>query len=77
MTDEQARQATGLTSAARPGRPDSEDMDFELGLPLYGIAVKTDVKQVVENVSQPHATTVGGAMDPKAVPWEEEECLNK
>ena len=74
MADYQVRQPTGLTSAARPGRPDSDNLDFELGLPLYGIAVKTDVEQIVENLqAEPHAVTVG---DPKAVPWEEEDCPN-
>ena len=63
----------GLTSVVRQGRSDSEEFDFELGLPLHGIAVRTYVEQRVEEVEH----GVGRELevkDPKmasVAPWEE------
>lgn len=63
-------QSNGLTSVIRPGRSDSESFDFELGLPLHGIAVRTHVEQRVEAADEQPVMAEG---DPKLVvaPWVE------
>ena len=60
----------GLTSIVEHGeRRGSEDFDFELGLPLHGIAVRTYVEQRVENADG--EIIEGGDTKGVVAPWVE------
>ena len=48
--DGKARSLMGLTSTAQPGRPGSDALDFELGMPMHGIAVRTEVEYRIEEM---------------------------
>ena len=64
----------GLTSVVRQGRSDSEEFDFELGLPLHGIAVRTYVEQRVEDAGPEDGGRGLEAQDQKmasVAPWVE------
>ena len=39
----------GLTSTVHPGR-ESDTLDFELGIPMHGISVKTELECRIEQV---------------------------
>jgi hypothetical protein len=68
--DATGSQGNGLTSVIRPGRSDSESFDFELGLPLHGIAVRTYVEQRVEDADGQPVMAEGDAKLAVA-PWVE------
>ncbi len=38
----------GLTSTAQPGRRASDVLDYELGMPMHGITVKTEMEYRIE-----------------------------
>lgn len=38
----------GLTSTAQPGRRASDLLDYELGMPMHGITVKTEMEYRIE-----------------------------
>lgn len=48
-TGDKARSMMGLTSTVHPGR-ESDTLDFELGIPMHGISVKTELECRIEQV---------------------------
>ena len=48
-TGDKARSMMGLTSTIHPGQ-ESDTLDFELGIPMHGIAVRTELECRIEQV---------------------------
>ena len=48
--DGKARSLMGLATTAQPGRPGSDALDFELGMPMHGIAVRTELEYRIEEM---------------------------
>ena len=48
-TGDKARSMMGLTSTVHPGQ-DNDTLDFELGIPLHGIKVRTEMECRIEQV---------------------------
>ena len=46
-TGDKARSVMGITSTVHPGR-ESDPLDFELGVPMHGIAVRTELECRIE-----------------------------
>ncbi|MCJ1476313.1 hypothetical protein MMC13_004979 [Lambiella insularis] len=69
MSEHQKGYPVGLTSAAMAMRGDP-DLEFEMGLPMHGISVKTDVEQRIDNASE-HSESSQARINRPAPPWRE------
>ncbi|MCJ1377049.1 hypothetical protein MMC17_000139 [Xylographa soralifera] len=67
MSDNLNRGPVGLSSTVRAMRA---NLELEMGLPIHGISVITDVEQRVDNMSELSDSSETG-INPPAVPWRE------
>ena len=49
-TGDKARSMMGLTSTVHPGQDNNDTLDFELGILMHGIAVRTEMECRIEQV---------------------------
>ena len=67
MSDNFNHGPVGLSSAVRAMRA---DLELEVGLPIHGISVITDVEQRVDNLSE-LSDGSETRINPPAIPWRE------